>query len=171
MACGRRRRLRERLLIIACGCRLLPLACSRCLSFLMACGRCLSLLLMACGRCLSSSRVSVACKRARQGRHPRSVWASPAVRHLRTAFRRSRPRAEAARVRRPSPPPRGSRHVRHRVGCVSTWPACPGAQRHHGRPMLPRVPKYALAMRWCRKSSPGRYPRSSRCISRRTVRR
>ena len=50
LAWGRRRRLHERLLIIACGCRLLPLACSRCLSFLMACGRCLSLLLMACGR-------------------------------------------------------------------------------------------------------------------------
>ena len=50
LACGRRLRLRECLLIIACGCRLLLLLCGRCLSLLMACGRCLSLLLMACGR-------------------------------------------------------------------------------------------------------------------------
>ena len=44
------RRLRERLLIIACGYRLLLLACGRCQILLMACGHFLSLLLVAYGR-------------------------------------------------------------------------------------------------------------------------
>ena len=51
MACGRRRRLRERVLIISRPLQTSSPGLWRCLSLLMACGRCLSLLLMACGRC------------------------------------------------------------------------------------------------------------------------